>query len=107
MIPLLTTVLVCSAALGALTFIVRYLWTTWFDSAMGWHSMVFMLVILLLTSLAVVREVFGADWTGRETVRLISYLLINGVIWWRVWLLFSAQHRGRRRARMMDKEAQR
>lgn len=91
-----TTVLVCTAALGALVFVIRYLLTSWFSTPMGRHAMAFMVVVLIVLGLAVSYELFG-DWLGQDTARLISYSMINAVLWWRVYLLFSGQHAARKR----------
>lgn len=96
MIHSITSVLVCTAAAGALIFVGRYLLTRWFDTAMGRHAMAFMVVVLIVLSLAVVRELFGVDWAGRDLVRLVAFTLVNVVIWWRVALLFMGQRRARR-----------
>lgn len=97
MIQILTSVLVITAALGALVFVVRYLATRWFRSMVGRQAMAFMTVILLVMSLAIVRQFVGPTWVGRDWVRLVSYLLINIVIWWQVVLLFAGQRRARPR----------
>lgn len=104
MIQTATAGLVCSALAAGVVFVVRYLRTTWFRSPMGWHAMTFMLVAVILLSLGVSKELFGADWPGRAWVRLVAYTLINVVLWWRVVLLFTGQRRRRPGAMMSEPE---
>lgn len=96
MVKVITDVLVCSAFIGSLVFVVRYLRTRWFQQVMGIHLMMFMVVVMLILGLAAATTLWG-QFANRELVRLIDYSLLNIIIWWRVVLLFNIQHVWRRR----------
>ncbi len=98
-----TDVLVVGAWLAALVFVVRYLRTRWFRTPMGVHAMGFMAAVLVILSLAS-SYVIWPDWGGdggRQIVRMISYGLINAILWWRVAILFRGQ-RGASAGRRLD-----
>ncbi len=94
----MTTFAIVATALGTLAFVLSYAWLTrgnWKHSMMGIHVMTFMIVILVVTSLAVAAAFFGSDWPYRDWIRVGAWSLVASVIWWRVVLLFLAQHRHR------------
>jgi heme/copper-type cytochrome/quinol oxidase subunit 3 len=89
---LATDVLIFAAWFAALVFVARYARVKWFQTPMGIHMMTFGVVLLLLFSLASSTAIWG-EWTNRDVTRLVAYLLINVVMWWRNVLLFVGQHR--------------
>jgi len=93
-----TDVLVIAGFIGATAFVVRYLRTRWFASSVGRHEMAFMFALALILSLAAATTIWGEFW-NRSVLRLITYVLINAIIWWRLFLLFEGQRVVRRRKR--------
>jgi hypothetical protein len=89
---LVTNVLIFAAWFSALVFVARYSRVKWFKTPMGIHMMVFGMVLLLLFSLASSTAIWG-EWANRDVARLVSFALINVVMWWRNVLLFVGQHR--------------
>lgn len=86
---------VIATFLGALVFVVAYAWSTrgrWRATIMGKHIMIFMVVILTVTTLAVLSIFFGTAWPHRDLIRTVAWGAVATVIWWRVVLLFRAQH---------------
>lgn len=80
--------------LGALTFVCGYAWTTrghWRTTMMGKHIMTFMVVILIVTSLAVISIFYGRNWPHRELIRGAAWSAVAAVTWWRVALLRRLQ----------------
>ena len=92
MITDITNTLAITAFLGALFFVIRYFRTRWFAQAMGIHLMAFMVVICLILGLAAATSIWGDFW-NRTQLRFIDYILLNIIIWWRVFLLFGIQRR--------------
>jgi hypothetical protein len=95
---MLSSLAIIATALGALVFVTSYAWLTrgnWKHSLMGLHVMAFMIVILTVSSLAVATLFFGTEWPYRDYIRAGAWGMVAGVIWWRVVLLFRAQHRHR------------
>jgi hypothetical protein len=85
---------VMATFLGCLVFVIAYAWSTrgrWRTTIMGKHIMIFMVVILTVTSLAVMSIIFGTVWPHRDLIRTLAWGSIATVIWWRVLLLFRAQ----------------
>lgn len=86
---------VIATALGALVFVVSYAWSTrgaWRDSAIGQNVMALTSVILLVSCLAVAAVIWGTDWPARNLIRTLAWGSIAACIWWRVFLLYRAQH---------------
>lgn len=102
---------VMATTLGALAFVVLYQALTrgaWRRSEFGWHAMSFMVVILIVCSLAVTAVLGGASWPYRDTIRTHAWLAVALCLWWRVVLLVRAQYpefrAGRRRRRTTGPE---
>lgn len=94
-----TDVLVIAAFVGALLFVLRYLRTRWFSTPMGRHVMGFMVGLALILGLAAATTLWG-EFANRNVIRFLTYAVINGIVWWRVGMLFEGQRvirtRGRR-----------
>jgi hypothetical protein len=101
MIHLAATGLLILAFIQAVTFVLRYLFTDWFKTSMGWHAMSFMAACGLALFLGLVRE-FAPDWIDLDTSRVVAFAVINVVFFWRNWLLFSGQRRARARREHTD-----
>lgn len=85
---------VVATFLGALVFVLAYGWSTrgqWKATIMGKHIMIFMVVILTVSMLAVLTIFFGTSWPHRDLIRTLAWGAVASVIWWRVALLFRAQ----------------
>jgi hypothetical protein len=95
MIHNLATIGLVLAFLQALAFVIRYLMTDWYRHSMGRHAMAFMVALALVLSIGIVRE-FVPEWIDLDTARLVTYILINTVFAWRLWLLFTGQRRNRK-----------
>jgi hypothetical protein len=90
-----TDAAIVATALGALVFVISYAVTTrgaWRSSIVGWNVMAFMTVVLLVSTLAVVAIFFGTNWPFREAIRSVAWTMVAAVIWWRVAILYRAQH---------------
>lgn len=94
MINTVTAVLTAGAALGFLVFVARFLRTGWHRTEVGRNLMAFMAVFGTLITLALVYRWIPLPKTAWELVRCGAYLLINWVVWWRVFLLFRVQREG-------------
>lgn len=86
-------VLLLTAAVALIAFPFAYHLTTrgaWARSVMGWHLMSFMAVLGLVSAFALTNALLGPlpAW-----LRPFTWLLIAGVAWWRLILLFVIQHR--------------
>lgn len=83
--------LIFASAAGSVLFVVLYhLRAPWWRSATGVHLMAFTASEAAVLSLSCVRIVVGdAPWF--QAVRLVVFVSIPFVIWWRVVLLVQAQ----------------
>jgi hypothetical protein len=62
---------------------------TWRKSVMGWHLMSFMAVL----GVVMVFALLNLEFTLPSWVRPFAWVLVAGVAWWRLILLFVIQHR--------------
>ena len=87
--------LLAVAAVALIVFPFCYHLTTrghWRDSVMGWHLMSFMGALGIVMTFAILNFAFELyDW-----VRPLAWLLVAGVAWWRLILLFVVQHQDTR-----------
>jgi hypothetical protein len=93
-VHLLTQAALVGAALGFVAFVGLYESLTsgrWRRTPIGRNVMALMLVGAVLLSVAVVREFLDFLDPYLEWIRLISYVLIASVAWWRVGLLIGEQ----------------
>jgi hypothetical protein len=85
-------VLLALSAVALIAFPFCYHLTTrghWRDTIMGWHLMSFMAVLGLVMTFALLNLVIELPgW-----VRPLTWLLVAGVAWWRLILLFVVQLR--------------
>lgn len=94
MLHTVTSVLIFTAALAAIVFVVRYARTQWNRGSLGRSTMALWLAFSLILGLAVSHEIWG-DWLGRDVARLVTYALINIVLWSQVYQLFAGQRAAR------------
>jgi hypothetical protein len=85
----ITNAMVISTFVGAVVFVIVYLRRNWHSSAVGLNLMMFGLVIAIESGLGVATLIWGTDWANRDLVRIISWALVAGTMWWRVALLFT------------------
>lgn len=90
-----TNVLVITAWVAALVFVVRYLRVAWFRRSAGVLTMAFVGTAFAVLTLASLTTVLGRDWPGRDGVRFLVYVGVNVLLWSGVVLLFRDQHRAR------------
>lgn len=89
-----TDALIIWTAAGALTFVVRYAWTTrgrWSRTRVGRAVMGLMAVIAVVTSLGVASVFFGSDWPFRDLIRAGVWLLVGSAVWWQVLVMRRVQ----------------
>lgn len=85
------------ALLGALTFVVRFAYTTggdWRRSRAGRHVMLFTMMLAWMLLLHVVYLVLG-DYPWREVVVWLSFIAFTVLLWQRVGVLEAEQREGR------------
>lgn len=90
---------VIATALGALAFVIAYAIRShgaWRGNGVGQNIMAFMVVVLIVSSLAVVSIFFGRDWPARELVRGTAWGAVAFVVWWRVVLVWTLHPRKKR-----------
>ena len=100
MIQLLAIFLQVGAFIGFALFAVLYFFRSqWASTAVGRNAMAFMVVCALLLGLSLVRLIVGEAQFAiiREPARIVSFLLVNAVVWWRVVLLIQVQREVRKR----------
>lgn len=98
MIMFLADLALLASAAGCVVFVVLYGVMTkgaWRRSALGQNVMAFMAVCACLLTLALARAFFPLLEDHLPELRLISFSLVAGVVWWRVVILVRAQMTGR------------
>ena len=93
MIDDVTNVLVITAWVAAGGFVGRFLLTNWYRRTAGVVLMTLVLAAFAVLSLAALTTLIGRDWPGREPVRLLVYLLLNGLLWTGLVVLIRDQWR--------------
>lgn len=88
---MLTLVLTTSAAIAAFIFVGAYLFRSpWWQNPTGVNTMVFMAVVAVTLILTVAFRVTNGTPPG--WLRVGIWTMINIPLWWRVILLWQAQH---------------
>lgn len=88
------------AFLGFGVFSILYFFRSdWSSTPVGRNAMAFMGACWLLLGLSFIRLISGDAWfeLHRDVLRLVSYLILSSVVWWRVVLLIKLQRRPRRK----------
>lgn len=83
-------VLIIITALGATLSVMVYARVPWSHLPMGRHLMCYMVVIAAVLDLSVLRIMFG-DSPEFQLVRLVVFVGMPVVVWWRLVLLVLAQ----------------
>ena len=85
---------------GFAAFSVLYFFRSdWRATSVGRNAMAFMLVGAVLLGLGLFRLAIGEEAFAviRDPARIVSFLLINAVVWWRVRILVRLQREARDR----------
>jgi hypothetical protein len=82
--------------LGSFIFVVHYgLFTRWNASAEGKNLFWFSAVVTLALGISLVSIVWR-DFPARTTMRVVLYIGISVVVWWRTILYFRTRRKARR-----------
>jgi len=99
----MVNVLIHTGALAAFGFVARFLMTNWYKTVAGRLTMCFVSAASAILILAVLTTDLGREFPGRETLRLITYFLINVTLWWSLAVLWLDQKRSRRERTSRDR----
>src|SRR5215207_5367992 len=95
------SVLAVTAFAGFWVFVILYgARSDWRSTEPGRNLMAFMVVCGIVLSTSFMRPLLGdARWDlVRDEIRIVSFALVNWVLWWRVYLLLKVQRQTRQEA---------